>query len=143
MKIVTEDLWKPCDCWVVTTNSILKRNGALVMGRGAAYEAIEKFPGIDMECGKAIKANDADRKVYGFRLINAHFGIFQTKVNWWDNAEIKVIEYSIKMLAKEARAYPKLRYRLNFPGIGCGGLLNKDVVGFLEILPDNVTVCMR
>jgi hypothetical protein len=113
------------------------------MGRGAAMEAVRNFPGIDFECGKMIKANNAVGKVYGFRLIDAHFGIFQTKINWWDNAEIKVIEYSMGMLAKEARAYPKLQYRLNFPGIGCGGLLNEDVIGFLEILPGNVTVCKR
>lgn len=47
MKIAHEDLWKPVEnaVYIVTTNSTIRKDGALVMGRGAALEATQSYPG--------------------------------------------------------------------------------------------------
>jgi hypothetical protein len=43
------DMWSAynrANLFLVTTNSTLKRNNALVMGRGIARQARDRFPGI-------------------------------------------------------------------------------------------------
>lgn len=44
-----------CDVLIVTGNSTLKSNGAVVMGRGAAMQMRDRFKDIDKEFGALIK----------------------------------------------------------------------------------------
>lgn len=39
------------DLFLITTNSTLKKNGALLMGRGIARQARDLFPGLDLALG--------------------------------------------------------------------------------------------
>jgi len=58
MKIVKENLWKVPEApgmIVVTTNGYLRSDGSVVMGRGAAFEATKRIPGIDKEAGALIE----------------------------------------------------------------------------------------
>ncbi len=143
MKIVREDLWKPCDFWIVTTNSTLRSDLSLVMGRGSALEATKRWPGIDRECGKAIADHFARNVVYGFLVVRPNFGIFQVKKFWGDMAELGIIKISVEFLANYAGAYAGMEFRMNFPGIGNGRLKYEEVLPLLEKLPDNVIICTK
>ena len=62
MKIVKEDLWSvdvndtTKTCFVVTTSASLKQNSELVMGRGAAFDAVKRY-GVYIRtmCGVLVK----------------------------------------------------------------------------------------
>ncbi len=44
------DMWTAyddADLFLITTNSTLKKNGVLVMGRGIARQACDRCPGLD------------------------------------------------------------------------------------------------
>lgn len=57
MKLATGDLWSNTDdLTLVTGNSTLRRDGALVMGRGAAAEALDRYPGCNFVFGDLIRA---------------------------------------------------------------------------------------
>ncbi len=150
-KIVQEDLWKPCDMWIVTTNSFIKRNGALAMGKGAAKQAVERFPHIPSIAGKIV-LNTGGRnftQTYGFLVTHyptdEHygFGIFQVKGHWREWASLDYIKTSVDMLTEYANKWFELDIRMNYPGIGNGGLKREDVEPLITSLPDNVTICYR
>jgi len=64
----TGNMWEALarvDYFIVTTNAIVKQNGAVVMGRGIAKEMRDKFPGVDKAIGKAIREKGQD---YGLIL---------------------------------------------------------------------------
>jgi hypothetical protein len=51
------DMWsvyQEADLFLITTNATLKRNGALVIGRGIARQARDRFPGLDIALGRHI-----------------------------------------------------------------------------------------
>jgi len=158
-KIIQEDLWTPIPypgMVVVTTNGSLRHNGSVVMGRGAAYQATQRMPGIDRECGYAIANSPLSvhyngTYVYGFLVVHnptglgvkTGFGIFQVKYAWSDLADPGLIALSMHMLRLYATAHPAVQIRMNYPGIGNGGLHSSQVEPFLAWLPDNVTVCYQ
>lgn len=153
MKIVREDLWKEADVHCVTTNAVF-HNGGLVMGAGAARQAVDRYPNIKEEAGdtvvKALKALGTT-DLYGFLIVKypnsvlqqAGLGIFQTKKHWREPSDVNVIYLSACMLAYQALYFPSWKFRLNYPGIGLGGLSIDQVRPIIKTLPDNVTVCMR
>ena len=49
------DAYGECDLFCITTNSTLTNDDRLIMGGGIAREALDRFPGIDLACGAAIK----------------------------------------------------------------------------------------
>ena len=170
MNIIKEELFKKVALpvlYIVTTNSTVKNNGALIMGRGAALQARNLIPGIDMECGKVITESGCMQS-YGFQEVRAPgrwkagFGIFQVKTKFDGNAEIGLIVNSCKMLRtwmlqdqvamqdeiEEGIDSPLVNVRMNFPGIGAGHL--KDAFADIEAMLhlyfdefDNLTVCLR
>jgi len=162
MQIVKEDLFQAKDLpvmVVVTTNSMVKGNGALVMGRGAARQVRDKVPGIDIECGQRIVARKehdtfaAYQDIYGFLEVRpwtrpgkGGFGIFQVKHHFKSAAQIDLINYSCQTLSQWIRRNEfKCPVRMNFPGIGNGRLGRAKVEPILwahfKELP--VTICVR
>ncbi len=149
MQIMKQNLWQKVPLpvmYIVTTNSTIKRDGRLVMGRGAALEARNKIKDIDLECGAAING----RGLYGFievksptRVGKAGFGIFQVKRIFNADAELDIIKYSTDMLEVYAERNAEIQIRMNFPGIGAGRLKYNDVLPLLQSLPDNVTICVK
>jgi hypothetical protein len=162
MEIVQANLWlsQPLPVIiVVTTNATIKSNGALVMGRGAALEAKQRAPEIPMQCGRAIQRymlrNHLARtqNMYGFLPVRpwnkpgkVGFGIFQVKKEFNQKAELPLINYSCQTLAQWVRqtefACP---VRMNFPGIGNGGL-PRDIVepilwAHFKDMP--ITICVK
>jgi len=135
----------------VSTNHSISKSGALVMGRGAALQAKQRIPGIDLECGEAIRSfQQRCDGPYGFLVVRPPtdskigFGIFQVKYHWAEAAALELIWYSAEGLAKWAKDHSDCAIRMNFPGIGNGHLSRQEVLPIIQdVLPQNVAVCHR
>ena len=141
------DMWtayESADLFLITTNNTLRQNGALVMGRGIARQARDRFPGLDLSLGKQIQKICGSQGIYGL-LISSRWpvvklGTFQVKRHWREPAALALIESSAASLARWAMEHPNSQICLNFPGIGLGRLPRSAILPILEQLPDNVTI---
>ena len=152
MKLCKGDMFKSgaADVIVFTGNSTIRRNGCLVMGRGAALEAQMRFYGCSREFGRLLyiyNLHNYPRKnvSYGVLVhstqVNPALALFQVKERWHDDAKLELIKNSTNMLDNLAKSIWKdKRIALNFPGIGYGRLRRKDVLPIIQSLPDNVEV---
>lgn len=127
------------DHFLITTNSIIKNNGALVMGAGIAKQVRDRWPGIDKEIGAAIKRTCGNGGTYGV-ILGKKIGLFQVKHHFKDKASLELIAYSANILKALAEAAPDRKFALNFPGIGNGKLSYEQVLPLVNDLPDNVQV---
>lgn len=147
MKIIRgQDLFNSrADVILVTGNSYIKTNGAVVMGRGAARRLKELCPGIDKRFGSTI----LHLGTYGVRITerdwSRRWGLFQVKYNFSDKANLKLIEYSTDRLYE--MAIPLMRRQveiaMNFPGIGNGRLRYEEVLSVVSRLPDCVSLYIK
>jgi len=129
------DIWDLTDKFIFTGNSTVKRNGALVMGRGIAREVRDRFTGIDLKIGNAIKFDVGQN--YGF-LEGSKICVFQVKHHWGNPASLQLVRASVAKM--RANVDPTLRYDMNFPAIGNGGLSYNEVYPLIKELPDNVHI---
>lgn len=136
--------WDDADLFLITTNATIKRDGSLVMGRGIAKEARDRFPGLDLRLGKAItKTGDP----YGI-IISPDWekwpakklGIFQVKSHYASPADLELIQISADMLMMIATTLPNTQIHLNYPGIGNGHLLIGQVAPLIANLPETVHI---
>lgn len=139
-----DNLWNSKDDIIlVTANSYINQRGELVMGRGAALELKTMHPELPKIFGEMIKNCCGHMGYYGYLAYNYYkgkiYGIFQVKYHFKDNAHLKLIEKSTSDLCKFANTTTS-KISMNFPGIGYGRLLKKDVLPIIERLPDNVTI---
>lgn len=124
---------------LVTTNATVRRDGALVMGRGAAKTLATRFPVLPYTFGSRILAYQ--HKPYGVILDDAtRTGIFQVKYHWANDANLTLILKSVDTLTKIAASTPDETYYLNYPGIGNGRLAKSEVEPLLADLPSNVHI---
>lgn len=139
MKIIKGNLWTTsCTHIFVTTNSYIKTDGSLVMGRGAALEASKRDPGIAKAYGRLIP----HLGVYGVLKLPGRIGLFQVKRHYAEPAELDVIRLSTDALAKWINGRQGT-VALNFPGIGYGRLSREEVMPIIKRLPDSVLVYER
>lgn len=141
------DMWSvypKADLFLITTNSTLKPGNILVMGRGIAKQARERFPGLNKALGQQIAQICGRNGQYGLlissRWPQAKIGAFQTKTDARQPASLFLIQCSTTALKQWAEAHPQAQIHLNFPGIGYGGLLREKVLPIVNQLPDNVTL---
>lgn len=71
------------DLFLVSINSTIRRDGALVVGRGIARQAKERFPDLDVALGRQVQALCGSQGIYGL-LVNprwptAQLDAFQVK----------------------------------------------------------------
>jgi hypothetical protein len=136
--------WDEADLFVITTNATLKKDGALVMGRGIAVQARDRFPGLDLALGHAIGVSGRE---YGLlvspRWPRAKLGAFQVKHHYYERASLRLIRRATGCLAEFIAARQPEKVVLNFPGIGNGGLRREDVLPIVTQLPDCVTIYER
>ena len=147
MKIINQLLdyttpWDLPDIYLFTGNPIIKKNGAIVMGRGAAKEVRDTFPGIDKMFGDMIQQAHTDNG-HPPNILLANKGTqyiawFKVKEHWKLPADPSVIARSVIELTQNATDRPKLNFHMNYPGIGNGRLHIRHVAPLLESLPDNV-----
>ena len=128
----------------ITTNSTIKTNGELVMGKGNALEAKKLLPSLPKIFANLIKekvGNIEEGIVPDYHLISYHsFIAFQTKRNWRDPSPLELVIGSIQRLERLALKYPESTFGLPAPGCSNGGLKMEDIEPYLLNLPDNVYV---
>jgi hypothetical protein len=138
-------LWTyPAGVRVITTNGFVKRNGEAVMGRGCALEAAKKWAGLPSMLGDVLsmrgnhvsslgKINGGDEWLFSFPV----------KHNWWEKADLALIERSAHELAGEIPMHVDDTVVVVLPRPGCGnGQLNwTDVKPMIaDILDDRFHV---
>lgn len=131
---VRGNLWDyPSDFTVITTNGAIRKDGALVMGRGCAREAKDKFPGLEYSLGALVEGEG--NKV--FALLDEELITFPVKHHWRQSADINLIENSVKDLVIVVNQIEK-KFNCNIkvvmprPGCGNGNLYWKDVKPVIE-----------
>ncbi len=151
----TGNMWSAyddADLFVISTNAAIKRNGALVMGRGIARQARNRFPGLDTAlgqqilsvCGNPSASLRPGQGQYGLivspRWPEARLGAFQVKQHYSQPASLELIRHSTAMLCAWCTEQPTSMVAVNFPGIGNGRLRREDVLPIVAQLPDKVTI---
>lgn len=127
------------DVFMITTNPIIKQDGSVVMGRGIALQAKERFPKLPYDFGCILK--DLGNTCIGQIGIyeNTHIWYFMVKNHWASDADLGVITSSLWSLQTKFQGSSK-RIDLNFPGIGNGRLPRDSVLYLLEDLSDNIHI---
>ena len=132
MPVVQDTLWKhPGNpgMIVVSCHASVEPDGRLYMGYGEAQEAIKRIPEIEIECAEAVQSSAIDG-VYGFLPVRPFrpedkvigFGLFQTRVRLDEAPDPDLIRYSMECLRNFTESHSDLKIRMDFPGIGNGGL---------------------
>jgi hypothetical protein len=75
--------------------------------------------------------------------VTNNFGIFQVKYNFRDMASVELIRRSVEDLKVFVTSSDTIMVKMNFPGIGYGGLTKETVMPLLDILPWYVKICYR
>lgn len=152
MRVIKGDLFDEigkANLLLVTCNNTVKKNGELVMGRGAARDLAERYPWIPAQAGEEVRTSlwlpglgwRYGVKVMKKRLRKTRFGIFQVKYHFAQLADLRLILYSTRILRKVALDYKRIV--MNFPGVGYGRLRFEDVLPILVALPENVFLYVR
>ncbi len=115
MKEVFGDLWDFDGIIAITTNGFVKRDRTCVMGRGCAREAAARFPELRYQLGTKISVQG--NHVFYF----PEYGLitFPVKHNWWEAADLDLIERSARELVKIIQV-KKIKEAIYLPRPGCG-----------------------
>ena len=119
MKEAIGNLWKAKPSFIkcITTNGDVKKNGELVMGRGIALQAKQRYPELPKLIGNCVKNNG--NKVHYFKEYNIIS--FPTKIHWREKSNINLIVHSCYELNTLLDGLNK-QVVLPRPGCGNGGL---------------------
>lgn len=143
MREITGELWdyygRPNTVVGITTNGFVKTSGSAVMGRGCAAEANKRFPELPSILGAHIR--EEGNVCWEMSFVPIFF--FPVKHNWWNQADLKLIEQSAGRLYVFADDEPKKIYVLPRPGCGNGRLTWEQVRPVIQFLPDNVWVISK
>jgi len=131
------DPWELPDVYLFTGNPVIKKNGAIVMGRGAAKQVRDCYPGIDKIFGDEL-SKDPHLNILILGKGKRRLGWFKVKEHWKEPAQLSLIAESVTKLTTLALDRTDLRFHMNYPGVGNGKLNISAVAPLLESLPDNV-----
>ena len=149
------DMWgayATADLFLITTNATVTARGTLVMGRGIARQARDRFPGLAEAlgqhilniCGGPSASLRTGLGEYGLlispRWPAAKLGAFQVKQHYSQPASLELIRRSAVTLCAWCAAHPTATVAVNFPGIGNGRLRRADVLPIVTRLPEQVTI---
>lgn len=118
MRQVTGNLWTTeADFKFITTNGMVRRDGACVMGRGCALEAKSIYPGIEYRLGDLIQK-------HGNRCFRLYpdLGSFVVKHHWKQAADLDLIRKSCDEATQMADKWGWETILLPRPGCGNGSL---------------------
>ena len=142
MKEARMNLWEAeADLRVITTNAIINRHGAAVMGRGCAREAAARITGLEYHFARLLRR-------HGNRVMRltrprkgAALASFPVKRHWREDADPDLIVRSARQLVALANKFGYSRIVLARPGCGNGSLRWEDVHPLIaDILDDRFTV---
>ena len=115
MKEVFGDLWEFDGIVAITTNGFIKRDRPCVMGIGCAKQAAARFPELPYQLGTKISVQGNHVFYFpDFRLIT-----FPVKHNWWEAADLDLIDRSARELLKIIEVN-KINEAIYLPRPGCG-----------------------
>lgn len=145
MKLINNRLdytkpWILPNVYLFTGNAVVRKDGALVMGRGAARQVRDSYKGIDLSFGALLSTRPNISLAWISLSDKQHIGWFRVKNHWMSKARIELIAQSTAMLKVVADKRPNVTFHMNYPGIGNGGLAIEQVSKVLELLPDNVWI---
>lgn len=141
IEIANVDMWSvDADLHVITTNGMVKTNGACVMGRGCAKEARDMFPYLDMHLGHLILENGNHVHYLGKWADRWNIASFPVKVHWQDRADLGLIKQSLRELKELVDGDGCESVILPRPGCGNGQLSWEDVKPLLTSLDDRFIV---
>jgi hypothetical protein len=145
MKIQYGEMWDTkADLYLVTANATVDARGRAAMSAGAALEGAIRFNDSVYELGHQIKEYERKHGTRKFGVLlhpTQPIGIFQVKWDWWDNADLELIENSAEVLRMLCKGKLKGKeISLNYPGIGFGNRKPEEVEPYITCLPDSVTV---
>jgi hypothetical protein len=124
---------------LATGNGVVRRDGLLTMGAGAAKALAQAYPHLPRVFGRRAQGmpNMGGWHLYGLLALEVapglSVGLFQTKGDWKDRANLNIIKYSAAALASLLKRSPQ-EVHMAFPGIGLGGLSEDEVLEVLEPL---------
>ncbi len=141
MNLIRGDIWsvwkKPLHTCCITTNSVIV-NGRLVMGKGIAKEAANRFPDLPKIMGLAIAGMT---EPYYLRECPQQLICLQTKIHWRDPSPLWLVQRSLEKLGEIAERNPSRIYNLPRPGCGQGRLdWVSQVRPLFKTLPTNIFV---
>lgn len=132
MKEIVGDLFvQKADALCITTNGIVKKNGACVMGRGCALTAKTKWPQIQHILGDLLTKHGNHCYIL-LRVDQTDIVSFPSKSDWKANSELSLIECSCQELTTLANVYDWKHIVLPRPGCGNGELRWEDIKPVLE-----------
>lgn len=114
------------DAVVVTTNTIVKQDGSLVMGAGTAKIIAEKYPQIPLEFGRIVRLHNKLGQFNTFPVVCTFYspviiGI-PTKYNYRDKSSLELVKRSLQQLRILINSLGYMRILLPRPGCALGGL---------------------
>ena len=141
MREVTGNLWTyPADFRVITTNGVVRRDGACVMGRGCAREAALRYPSLPKLLGARLRQKGNHVHFFSDLELNAREGLFTfpVKHHWQEPADLDLIRRSAEEFGRQLLGSGV--YVLPRPGCGNGQRTWEEVRPLLAELPNNVHV---
>ena len=130
------------DVLCITTNGTVKNNGEAVMGRGVALQAKQYKPDVAKYLGSSIRKWGNHVRVIDKLSPSGRWLVsFPVKHNWWEIADIDLIERSAHELVALVDGQDLADYwqEVLLPRPGCGnGQLSWDEVGpvLADVLDD-------
>jgi hypothetical protein len=160
MQIDIIDAFRHFDAVCVTTNGEVTQRGRGVMGRGTAKVISMAYPEAEAVLGANLRAHGNVPSILGYwgeqagfkeqwdKLHTKPLWSFPVKHSWRNQADIRLIRQSAKLLDWEMRRFflqhPAFRVALPRPGCSNGGLSWDSVKTYIEpILDDHYTVIDR
>lgn len=138
MKQARGDLWDAdASAVAITTNGTIKKNGAGVMGRGCAREAVLRHPGIEDTLGQSLRLHGNH---VAKLLDEPHIIAFPVKHNWWEEADPILIMRSLVELYQYANLNELESVAMPRPGCGNGKLDWAHIYHLVKWLDDRFTV---
>jgi len=129
-------------------NGVVRADGLLTMGAGAAKALARAYPHLPRVFGRMARSEPrmGNWHLYGLLVIQVapglSAGLFQTKGDWRNQADLSLIAYSARRLAEWLRNNPGQEAHLAFPGVGLGGLEEEEVLGVLEPILGDLPVTL-
>lgn len=138
MIIKKEDILKNKDYYdaiCVTTNSVVKQNGELVMGGGVAKYFAQNYPTLPYQLGQKVKVYG--NQPYLIKIKGDTIVSFPTKNHYQDPSDLDLIKTSATKLAQLATKFRWTKVAIPAPGVGLGKLKWKDVNEAISPILDN------
>lgn len=135
--------------FLITTNSMIKKSGEMVMGAGIAKSACNIIPSLAKDVYTLLSVreplmvrNPYKLQDYNLVLLPEHsIGCLQTKRDWKDPSPIELVEQSLLMLNIVALSMPGVYFHMPRPGCGIGKLnWETQVKPLCQKLPNNVFI---